>query len=169
MMMCMQSRTLNIEAIRLRPTQPDDIPALFELEIDPVSNAMAGTKPRARDAFIAAWQRNLADPGVNSRVIEINARPEPLVVGSVSRFQADGRDCVGYWIARPHWGMGIASRALTLFLDEERCRPLHATAARTNVASHRILEKNGFRCTGYRMCEETSRYIAREIADFVLE
>jgi len=102
-------------------------------------------------------------------VIGIDGVRGPEIVGSIARFQADGHDCVGYWIARAHWGKGVASRALTMFLGEERRRPLHATAARTNAPSHRILEKCGFRCVGFRMGEETERFVAREIADFVLE
>jgi RimJ/RimL family protein N-acetyltransferase len=163
--------------IRLRPTTPADLPALFEFQCDPQSNDMAGTKARTREVFFAVWERHFADPGINSRVIEIDTggsgewgdHHAPEVVGSISRFQADGHDCVGYWIARPHWGRGIASRALAMFLIEEPRRPLHATAARTNAPSHRILEKCGFRRTGYRMGEETDRFVAREIADFVLE
>jgi RimJ/RimL family protein N-acetyltransferase len=46
---------------------------------------------------------------------------------------------------------------------------LRATAARNNRASVRILEKCGFRCMGYRQGEETERYSAREVGDFVLE
>lgn len=155
---------LNAKALTLRPTTAADLPTLFEIQTDPQSNEMAGTKPRTREVFFAAWERNFADPGVNARVIVVGG----AIVGSIARFQADGRDNVGYWIARTHWGQGIASRALAAFLREEHRRPLHATAARTNVRSHRILEKCGFRCTGFRMGEETDRYIAREIADFVL-
>lgn len=157
------------DAIRLRPIGPGDLPALFEIQADPESNDMAGIKPRTREAFFAAWERNLTDPGVNSRVIEIDGVRAHEVVGNVSRFQAEGHDCVGYWVARAHWGKGVASRALALFLDEERRRPLHATTARTNAPSRRVLEKCGFRCVGYRMGEETERYVAREIADYVLE
>jgi RimJ/RimL family protein N-acetyltransferase len=159
-------------AIRLRPTRPDDLPALFELQADPESNHMAGTKPRTREVFFAAWERNFANPGINSRVIEIDGEHGPEIVGSIARFQAEGeggRDCVGYWIARAHWGKGVASRGLMMFLGEERRRPLHATTASTNAPSRRILEKGGFRCVGLRMGEETERFVAREIADFVLE
>lgn len=160
-------------AIRLRPTAPGDLSALFELQCDPESNAMAGTKPRTREVFFAVWERIFADPGVNSRVIEIHVERGgehgTEIVGSISRFQADGHDCVGYWIARAHWGRGIASRALEMFLIEETRRPLHATVARTNAASHRILEKSGFRLMGCRMGEETDRFVAREISDFMLE
>ena len=152
-------------AIRLRPVTPADLPALFEIQCDPESNTMAGTKPRTREVFFAVWDRIFADPGVNSRVIELDSE----IVGSISRFQADGHDCVGYWISRPYWGRGIASRALVLFLAEEPRRPLHATTAGNNAPSRHILQKCGFRCTGLRMGEETDRFIAREIADFVLE
>jgi len=151
--------------VRLRPTRPDDLPALFELQTDPESNDMAGTKPRTREVFFAVWERNFADPGINSRVIEIDG----VIVGSIACFQAEGHDCVGYWIARAHWGKGVASRALEMFLGEERRRPLHATAARSNAPSQRILEKCGFRCAGFRMGEETERFVAREVLEFVLE
>src|SRR5262249_17988610 len=108
--------------VHLRPTRPEDLPALFELEADPESNQMAGTKPRTRAALLAAWERNFDNPASNSRVIELDG----VTVGSISCFQADGdggHDDIGYWIARAHWGKGIASRALTIFLGEERRRP----------------------------------------------
>jgi len=98
--------------IRLRPVVPGDSPALFDMQLDPEGNAMAGTKPRTHEAFFAAWERNLADPGIRARVIEIDGVHGPEIVGTISRFQADGHDCVGYWIARAHWGKGIASRAV---------------------------------------------------------
>jgi len=158
--------------LRLRPVAPRDLQTLYEIQTDPEGNEMAGTKPRSREAFFAGWERNFTDPGVNPWVIEIvNARQGGAyeVVGSVSRFQADGHDSVGYWIARPHWGKGIASRALAMFLAQERIRPLFATTNSTNVTSRRILEKCGFRLTGTRAGVETDRYLARTIADFVLE
>ena len=126
---------------------------------------MAGTKPRSREVFFAAWERNFADPDINSCVIEIDG----AIVGTVACFQADGHNAVGYWIARPQWGKGIASRALAMFLAQESRRPLHATAASTNAPSRHILQKCGFRCVGLRIGEETDRFVAREIADYVLE
>lgn len=153
------------DAVRLRPTTPADLPALFEIQSDPQSNSMAGTKPRTREVFFATWERIFPDPAVNSRVIELDG----VIIGSIACFQADGHDCIGYWIAKAHWGKGIASRALTMFLAEEHRRPLHATAATANAPSRRILEKCGFRFVTLRTGEETERYIASEIADYVLE
>lgn len=157
--------------IRLRPVGPGDLPAMFEFQSDPRSNEMAGTKARTREAFFAAWEKNFANPRINARVIELVSAGGAELVGSIACFQAAGeeRDSVGYWIARAYWGRGIASRALSLFLVEERRRPLHATAAKDNAPSRRILEKCGFRCVGFSMGEETDRFLAREIAEFVLE
>ncbi len=164
---------INAGTIRLRPAGLGDLPALFEHYSDADSNDMAGTKPRTREEFFAAWKRNLSDPAINVQVIEMDGLQGSDIVGSIARFQADwegGRhEAVGYWIVRPHWGKGIASRALGMFLAEEPRRPLHATVALTNAPSRRILEKCGFRCLGVRMGEESERFLAREFADFVLE
>lgn len=175
----------------LRPVRPEDLPALFEFQCDPEASAMAGTKPRTREAFFANWERSFADPWINSRVIEIcpAANGEtlaqgahaaltgalPVIVGSIGCFRTDAaapewaRDNVGYAVARPFWGQGIASRALAMFLTQEQRRPLHATTVVTNLASQRILRKCGFRFLGTHMGEETERYLAAEVAEFVLD
>jgi RimJ/RimL family protein N-acetyltransferase len=54
---------------------------------------------------------------------------------------------VTYWIARPHWGQGHASRALALVLDQAG-RPLLARVASDNLGSRRVLEKAGFDVVG---------------------
>lgn len=152
-------------SVRLRPTERADLPALFEMQVDSESNAMAGTKPRTREAFFGVWDHIFADPNAMARVIELDG----VVVGSIGCFQSEGKDCVGYWIARPHWGKGAASRAVGLFLAEEGRRPLHATTTLANEASQRVLEKHGFRRIGSRMGEETERFTAAEVVDFVLD
>lgn len=59
---------------------------------------------------------------------------------------------LGYWIAEPHWGRGIATRAVQAFTAEafERYDLLrvYAMVFETNPASARVLEKAGFRCEG---------------------
>ena len=153
-------------AIHLRRTAPADLETLFAIQSDPASNAMAGTKPRPREVFFATWAQHFQNPLIHGCVIETDG----AIVGSIACFQPpEGGNHVGYWIAREWWGRGVASRALAAFLEVEPRRPLHATAAQSNAASRRILEKCGFKCTGVRMCEETERYMAREVASFVLE
>ena len=55
---------------------------------------------------------------------------------------------MGYWIGRENWGTGVATRALSAFLDVVSIRPLYAVVATTNVASRRVVEKCGFSVVG---------------------
>lgn len=143
---------------------------MYEIGIDETSNQLAGTKPRTRAAFDARWAEILADPdgsatGVVPRVILL----EGDFVGSINVFPREGHTAIGYWIARSHWGRGIASAALRLMLDEVRTRPLHATTAGHNHASMRVLQKHGFRVVTRFMTPETDDARARETVSFVLD
>ena len=128
------------ESVWLRPVQPGDLPRMFDLQLDPESNRMAIMTPRTREAFGSHWAKTLTDPGVTARVVVVGE----ALVGYISCFMRDGQDHVGYWIDRAYWGLGIASRALTLLLQEVAKRPLVATAATSNGASLRVLQKCGF-------------------------
>ncbi len=59
---------------------------------------------------------------------------------------------LGYWLGQEYWGMGIASRAVGLILpyalDELLYIRVHALVHAPNVASCRVLEKNGFEREG---------------------
>lgn len=167
--------------VSLRLATWDDVPAMYEIGADPVACEMAGVKPRTREAFEARWREVLADPKIHARVIEVveptatggsaNASGQRAFAGSISVFQAPGetRDSIGYWLARPFWGLGIASRALAMFLSLEPRRPLHATASMSNVASQRVMLKNGFRLVRRYRTEETERLMARETGEFILD
>lgn len=149
----------------LRPVLPEDLSALFEFQRDAEAAAMAAVHPRRRDVFDTHWAKNLNDANVTARVILVGG----VLVGSISCFRAEGRDFVGYWIDRSHWGRGIASRALAALLQEVPIRPLHARVARENVRSIRVLERCGFRLTGYRFAPGDERYIECEEAELILE
>ncbi len=155
--------------VRLRPVSPDDLPWMFELQKDPEASRLAGVKPRTREAYFEAWAKIMKDPAIRPRLIELVGPGGAEPVGALSIFQAEGRNCTGYWVSRSHWGRGIASLALTRLLEEDPRRPIYATAARNNAASVRILTTHGFRLLGYHMGEETDRYEAREVAEFVLD
>jgi RimJ/RimL family protein N-acetyltransferase len=152
------------EGVRLRPMQSGDLPRVYELQLDPESNRMAVTTPRTREAFDAHWAKVLSDPSNTTRGILVGGE----VVGFISCFPMDGQDHVGYWIDRAYWGRGIASRALHLLLREVVKRPLVATAATSNGASLRVLQKCGFVIEQIHLAPATERHPACEEAVLVL-
>ncbi len=145
-------------SVSLRAVVQADLEALFAHESDPDAASMAVVNPRDRDAFIADWCRYLSDPTVMLRAIDVDRR----MVGHVTAFESDDRLWVGYWIARSHWGRGIATEAVLLLLAEETRRPLHARVASSNLGSCRVLEKCGFEAIERRVNEATARYPACE-------
>lgn len=161
--------------VRLRPVASGDLPALFEFQLDPESNALAGTRPRDRAAFDAIWNGILGTPPpppppppppdvpTGPRVVARAILADGVLAGSISIFPQDGEPSVGYWIARAHWGRGIATRAIGLLLAETGVRPVHAQVRVGNTASVRALERNGFVTTGQEWCPGTDRYIEGEV------
>jgi RimJ/RimL family protein N-acetyltransferase len=125
----------------LREVAPEDLPSLFALQADRVATDMAGIPSRDQRAFDAQRAELLADPRFVERAVVVGGQ----VAGHVIRFDRDGRTYVGYIIARGHWGRGIATRALSEFLERHVGeRPLYATVAAHNSGSLRVLEKCGF-------------------------
>jgi RimJ/RimL family protein N-acetyltransferase len=130
--------------VELRAVEEAHLPILFEQQLDPEATEMAAFPPRDRDAFMAHWSKILADNGPATRTILLDGS----VAGYICSFDITGEREVGYWIGREHWGKGVATRALQIFLDEQRNRPLYAHVAKHNVGSIRVLEKCGFEVVG---------------------
>ena len=130
--------------LQLRPVVDDDLAIFFDQQLDPDANYMAAftaKDPADRAAFMAHWQRILANPTVIVRTIVVDG----AVVGSVLSYEEEGRPEVSYWLGKPYWGQGIATRALAAFLaDVNRTRPIYARAAKDNAGSLRVLAKCGF-------------------------
>lgn len=131
-------------AITLRPVRVADDDVLFEQMRDPEAVWMAAftrRDPGDRAAFGAHRARIRARPDVVERAIIRDG----LLVGSIASFVMDGETEITYWVDRAHWGRGIASRALELFLEEMPARPLFARVASDNAGSLRVLGKAGFK------------------------
>jgi RimJ/RimL family protein N-acetyltransferase len=131
----------------LRELRDEDLAVLFEQWADPVAMHMAAfTTPdhTDRDAFERRWARLRADETVINRVIVADGE----VAGTIGSWGDPGEREITYWIGRSYWGRGIATCALEAFVAVDQSRPLHARVARDNVASHRVLEKCGFRVIG---------------------
>jgi RimJ/RimL family protein N-acetyltransferase len=128
----------------LREVRDEDLAVLFEQWADPVAVRMAAFTPpdhMDRDAFERRWSRLRADESVITRAIVVDGD----VVGTIGSWGAADERELTYWIGRSYWGKGIATCALSEFLTVDPTRPIHARVAHDNVASHRVLEKCGFR------------------------
>lgn len=78
------------------------------------------------------------------------------LVGSIGAFRQENIHFrtaeIGYYIAQPYWGQGIASSAVSqlcrfLFEHTDIIR-IYAEPFAYNAASCRVLEKSGFQCEG---------------------
>jgi RimJ/RimL family protein N-acetyltransferase len=132
----------------LREVEDTDLPSFFSQQLDPEANYMAAfttKQPKDREAFNARWARILADGSTINKTILF----EGQVAGHISSFIMFGEREVSYWLGREFWGKGIATAALLKFLNEITTRPLYARAVKDNLASLRVLEKCGFKVSGY--------------------
>lgn len=144
--------------VRLRHVEPADLPVFYEHQLDEEATRMAGFPSRDRAAFEAHWATNvLGNPATLTRTILVGGR----VAGYVGSWPQDGIRLVGYWIGREHWGKGVATRALSAFLEVVTERPLRAQVVRHNAGSIRVLEKCGFRLEADEDRDEELAFVLR--------
>jgi RimJ/RimL family protein N-acetyltransferase len=137
----------------LRPGFPEDAPALAAAIADEaiVQNLASVPWPfRIRDA--EAFLASPRDPILPSLLILERTAAAPQLVGSCGLGRRpSGAVEMGYWIARPFWGRGLATEACAALLDIGRTlglRQLEGAHFLDNPASGRVLEKLGFEPVG---------------------
>lgn len=134
--------------ILLREVKNSDLPIFFEQQLDSTANYMAAftrKDPTDRESFDAHWTKILADETIPIKTILF----EGQAAGFVLSYIQFGEREVSYWLGKEFWGKGIATKALSEFLAELEERPLHARAAKDNIASIRVLKKCGFVVSGH--------------------
>ena len=166
------------ERLLLRPGWAEDAPALARAIADEtiVRNLSSAPWPfalRDAEAFLAAPR----DPILPSLLIFERTDGEPALAGSCGLGRRpSGAVELGYWIARSHWGRGIATeagRALVAIARTLGIGRLEASHFLDNPASGRVLEKLGFQPSGMiaprlscaRGVEIPARYFRLELAD----
>src|SRR5258708_34964413 len=138
----------------------------FDQQLDTEANRMAAftTKdPADRDAFMAHWAKILRDETITIQTILFDGQ----VAGSVlSYVDEDGQREVSYWIGRPYWGKGVATRGLLAFLDHIKVRPLYARVAPAHIGSLLVWEKCRFTRIGEGRGFSEAR--GQEVEEFLL-
>lgn len=133
-----------MDIVEIREVRDEDLEAFFAHQQDPQAARMAAMPSRDRAAFFAHWARIRADPSNVLRTVVAGG----AVAGNIVSWNQDGECLVGYWIGREHWGRGVATAALGLFLGLLPDRPVHAYVAVANTGSIRVLRKCGFHPAG---------------------
>lgn len=142
------------ERLLLRPGWSEDAPALHEAIADEriVRNLAQAPWPYMRadaEAFLAR-ERGLREA---SCLIFLRTMGAPRLVGGIGFGRMPcGEVELGYWVARPYWGLGFATEAGRAVVDIARrglrLPKLAAGHFVDNPASGRVLGKLGFRPTG---------------------
>jgi uncharacterized protein (DUF952 family)/RimJ/RimL family protein N-acetyltransferase len=137
----------------LRPASPADAEALYPLACDPaVTDHLRWDGPES----LAEFRQGLAERAAamaagQRRVFTIVEEATGAPIGLAStRLGADGlAGELGLWVGRPYQGRGVGTRIVWFLLQDgfegvgrER---LYADVFQGNMASRRIMEKNGLR------------------------
>lgn len=142
------------DRLLLRPGWAEDASAL---------HAAIADEAIVRNLASAPWPYSMADAEAflaTERTADApcfllfrRTRGAPQLVGTAGLGRhPDGTTELGYWIARPYWGLGYATEAAEAVVgiarDALRLRKLTAGHFTDNPASGRVLEKVGFKATG---------------------
>jgi ribosomal-protein-alanine N-acetyltransferase len=139
--------------ILLRDYQKSDAPLLVEYLNNPkVTRYLTSSIPQPFTEKAAGWW--IKDGTLNKyiRAIEYNG----VFVGTIGavreEFERSKSAEVGYWLATPYWGKGIATKALSTFTDNlfestDLVR-LFSQVFEGNKGSLKVLEKNGYELEG---------------------
>ncbi|GAB1824226.1 hypothetical protein HerbRD11066_73900 [Herbidospora sp. RD11066] len=127
--------------VRLREVRESDLEIFHTQEQDPEATRRSRFPAREKERFLTHWRgRILGDDTNHVRTVEVGGQ----VAGHILTWWEGDHRYLGYWLGREFWGSGVGTRALTLFLEEEKARPLHADPHQGNTASVRLLERLGF-------------------------
>lgn len=146
--------------IELTPLSVEDAPALFAFEVENRAWFEGWVGPRP-DSY---WEQSSLRDIIRRQVAEgewmylVKRRGD--ILGRVNlTAEGDGVVQLGYRIGACHTGGGVASRAVEIALEIARTKGLWAVEARVakgNDASHRVLEKTGFKPIGTSMRADMS-------------
>jgi RimJ/RimL family protein N-acetyltransferase len=150
--------TLTSARLVLRPLDAPDVPALFEIFGDPKAMRFWSAPPlpdmAAAHALLADIRRYFAARTLFQWGIELRATG--AIIGTCTIFHIDHnhrRGEIGCAIARAHWEHGYASDALTTLIrfafEQLDLHRLEADPDPQNIASLRLIERQGFKREGY--------------------
>lgn len=141
------------ERLLLRPGWREDAPALAAaINDEGIARNLARVPWPYSEEDALAYLEGRQDADLPRFLIFARTLGAPRLVGGcgLSREEKGGLE-LGYWIARPYWGLGFATeagRAVVRIARAMNLPKLRAKHALDNPASGNVLRKIGFRPTG---------------------
>lgn len=142
------------ERLLLRPGWIEDAPALTKAIADKAIVTKLARAPWPYHLHHAEeFLGRVRDPRYPDCLIFARTLGAPRLIGGMGLERIeDGTAELGYWIARPYWGLGFATEAgravVSTARESLRLPKIVAGHAIDNPASGRVLNKLGFRPTG---------------------
>lgn len=145
------------DRLAMRPQAIADAPALHTAYRDPDLMRYWSSAPHATIAETVAYLTPRADHA-DWRGWSIMLKGDDTEIGTLGASQRrPGVYEIGYLLARPHWGRGIAREAVTrlidLLVDDGGARRVWADTDPDNAPSNRLLKRLGFRREGHLRAE----------------
>lgn len=140
------------ERLLLRPSWPEDVAELHQAIADEgiIRNLARAPWPyTADDAVDFATQAH--DALYPNFLIMLRTHGAPRIIGACGIGNYGDSAELGYWIARPYWGLGFATEAARAVVNIAKAighKKLIASHFTDNPASGNVLRKLGFQNTG---------------------
>lgn len=145
---------LESERLRFRDHEPSDLDAYCEIESDPEFRSPQVVHPR-EEIVASFWRQVGIQAPLALRATEF--KPDRRYIGRCGLYpqhnddgeMVPGEATLAFYLARPYWGMGLATEAGAAWIHhawtELNLHTLHAGVNEQNVRSIRVIEKLGFR------------------------
>jgi RimJ/RimL family protein N-acetyltransferase len=140
------------ERLLLRPSWPEDAQELHKAISDEsiVRNLASAPWPYTIDEAVRFATTN-HDERFPAFLLMLRTDGAPRLIGACGLGEHEGEAELGYWIARPYWGLGFATEAGRAVVDVAKAighKKLVASHFVDNPASGRVLRKLGFTDSG---------------------
>lgn len=135
----------------IRPITSCDLHSVQQLASDPAIAATTNLPSPYPQNGATEWFARISTGIAEGRqvVFVVTDNGECIGVMSLNDIDRGNAQCsLDYWIGKPHWGRGHATRAASLAVTYARCilglSRITSGCLETNLGSKRVLEKSGF-------------------------
>ena len=138
----------------IRPISPCDLESVQQMASDPAIAATANLPSPYPHNGATEWYIEISK-GISEGkqvVFTVTSGSECVGVMTLNAIDLDNGQCaLDYWIGKPHWGQGHATKAAALAIDYARyvlgLHRINSCCLKANPGSRRVLEKSGFTFT----------------------